>query len=114
MHEPTMMQIILDWLQIIISSGTIITLIVALGRFIRQPEITQNDRITALEAEQKDIKRRLDKGDENFNNISESSAITQEALLALLGHAITGNNEAELKDAQKSLNKYLTKTSNDH
>lgn len=111
---PHVINSVLDVLQLVISSAAIISLMVTLFRFMRQPEISQNDRITTCETEIKDIKKRLERGNKKFQDISDGTAITQEALLALLGHAITGNNETELKDAQKALNHYLTKSSNDN
>lgn len=109
---PQVINSILDVLQLIISSAAIISLMVTLYRFMKQPEKNQNDRLITCETEIKEIKERLEKGNKKFRDISDGSAITQEALLALLGHAITGNNEAELKDAQKALNHYLAKSSN--
>jgi hypothetical protein len=39
--------------------------------------------------------------------IEEGNKVTQRALLALLNHAIDGNDVDEIKEASKKLNEYL-------
>lgn len=75
--------------------------------------------ISLLEAEIRELKRSHKSGSERFYNLLEadstrmeklenSERITQLALLALLGHARTGNNQHELEEAQRKLNNLLT------
>lgn len=61
-----------------------------------------------------DIAQRLKQYDVHFDNdlrrierIEEGNKITQQALLALLNHAIDGNDIAEVKKASKDLTDYL-------
>ena len=44
---------------------------------------------------------------QKIESIEEGNKVTQQAILALLNHAIDGNNEEEMIDARKGLNKYL-------
>lgn len=76
-------------------------------RAARKPEQDQTDRITALEQWREKVDRRLIAGDDRFSDVDEGMRVTQKALLAILGHDISGNNEVELKDAQQTLNDYL-------
>lgn len=61
-----------------------------------------------------DIEKRLDRYDEHFardlhrfEELESGNKLVQEAILALLSHAIDGNEVEGLKDAKKSLQKYL-------
>lgn len=44
---------------------------------------------------------------ERIKQIEEGNKVTQKALLALLNHAIDGNNTAQLKKAEEDLQQYL-------
>ena len=106
--SPTI-QVISQWVGLAIQVGTLIGLLYALTVFLEKPNTSQNERIAALEAWQKDVDRRLEKGDGQFTDVKDANKVTQEALLALLSHAIDGNNTEELKQAKKNLNDYLIK-----
>lgn len=94
-------------LQLIISSATVITLIYGLMKFAGSPNRTQNQRLDALEKWQKQVDDRLTTGDNHFRAIDDGNRITQKAILALMKHAINGNDVDELKRAEKSLEEYL-------
>lgn len=94
-------------LQLIISSATVITLIYGLMKFAGTPNRTQNTRLDALEAWQKKVDDRLRTGDDHFRAIDDGNKVTQRAILALMKHAINGNDIDELKKAEKSLEEYL-------
>ena len=106
--NPTI-QIISQGISLAVQVGTLIGLLYALLKFAGSPNETQNERLAKLEAWQKVVDERLEKGDDNFNQNREANRVTQEALLALLSHAIDGNNTEELKQAKKNLNDYLIK-----
>ncbi len=97
--------------------GTISVGVTAITKFLKwknQPNEDQNKRLDEHE-------ERLDKIDLKFNDydkffandklridaIEESGRYTQKALLALLGHAIDGNNTTQMEDARDSLQNYL-------
>ena len=94
-------------LQLIISSATVITLIYGLMKFAGTPNRSQNQRLDALEAWQKTVNDRLSIGDNHFREIDNGNRITQKAILALMKHAINGNDIDDLKKAEKSLEEYL-------
>lgn len=94
-------------LQLIISSATVITLIYGLMKFAGTPNRSQNQRLDALEAWKEQVDRRLSTGDTRFREIDKGSRITQKAILALMKHAINGNDVDSLRDAEKDLEEYL-------
>lgn len=73
----------------------------------KKPEATQNDRLTKLEVRMDAVEGFLGNDNRRLNTIERGNRVTQEALLALLSHAIDGNNIDDLKSARKSLQTYL-------
>ena len=76
--------------------------------------IQQNNKIRDIEDKMKHLEDRLKKHEEYFNNdnkrllaIEEGNRVTQKALLALMSHAINGNDVDKLKEAENSLREYL-------
>lgn len=53
------------------------------------------------------IEDRLEHGDQRFEVIDSGNEITQEALLALMSHAINGNDIDSLKEARDKLQRHL-------
>lgn len=94
-------------LQLIISSATVITLIYGLIKFAGTPNRSQNQRLDALETWKDKVDSRLKMGDDHFKAIDDGNRITQKAILALMKHAINGNDIDDLKKAEKSLEEYL-------
>ena len=75
--------------------------------------------VTALEADVKNINHTLDAerariterfidDGQKIDRIEEANVVTQRALLALLSHAINGNDTDALKRAKSDLEEYLT------
>lgn len=106
--------------QLIVLAGAIITLSGAVGVIInifsklREPENKQNERIAHCEERLNKMDSIVEKFNGFFDNdnkrlkaIDEGNKITQTALLALLKHALNGNDTSALKDAEKSLEEYL-------
>ena len=111
--------------------GAIVTISAAIGVItkalekIKAPETAQNKRLDDLEKKYdvlsedlKEQKRQRDEtitqfmqyftnDDNRFKSIERSNKVTQNALLALLKHALNGNDIDALKDAEKSLEAYL-------
>jgi len=73
----------------------------------REPEDLQNTRLDALEAQVKKFSEYLDRDNRRLNTLDEGNRVTQRALLALMSHAINGNDVDELVKAKKSLENYL-------
>lgn len=104
---PEILSAISTWFTIILQIGSVVALIYALTKFLAKPNATQNDRITKLEEWQSKVIVRLDEGDERMEGLDKSSRITQEALLAMLSHEISGNDIEKLKAARQKLETYL-------
>ena len=99
--------VISQWLTVLVQTGTVIGLVYAFIKFAGTPNATQNARLTALEAWQKDVDKRLEDGNKKFDENKKSTKVTMEALLALLSHALDGNDIEGLKNASKEINAYL-------
>ena len=109
----------------IVTIGAVVTIIFKLVNRLKAPEDKQNERLDALEKnyeilseDLKEQKRQRDEtitqfmqyftnDDNRFKAIERSNKVTQNALLALLKHALNGNDLDALKDAEKSLEAYL-------
>lgn len=94
-------------------SAAAVIVINAIKKF-KEPENAQNNRIRDLEEKMDKFEDRLTKHEEYFNNdnkrllaIEEGNRVTQKALLALMSHAINGNDVDKLKEAENSLREYL-------
>lgn len=85
-----------------------ITVIANLVRAARKPGQAQDGRIAKLEQRMDDAERHLDNGKRRFGAFEAESAITRRALLALLGHALTGDNEKQLQTTYDELNIFIT------
>ncbi len=101
------LQTISQALSLIIQCATIITLIYTLARFAGKPNASQNERLTKLEDWQKEVDRRLASGSDHFEDIDKGNKVTQEAILALIDHAIDNNHKDKLEEAKNNLQKYL-------
>jgi len=97
---------------------TILTFCLLLSNFIlmiimwvdkaKTPEKNQNTRIMVIEDEIKDIYEKIGKDNNRLRELEKGNVVTQEAILALLSHAIDGNNTDGLKKAKDNLQTYLT------
>lgn len=101
-------------------SGAIVTISAAIGVItkalekIKESETAQNKRLELIEIKLETHDKILEKyqefftnDDNRFKSIERSNKVTQNALLALLKHALNGNDIDALKDAEKSLEAYL-------
>lgn len=94
-------------LALVIQCATIITLVYTLNRFLHKPNATQNDRLDKLEKWREQVDRRLSEGSTHFDEIDRGNRATQEAILALIDHAIDNNHIEKLIEAKDNLQKYL-------
>ena len=101
-------------LGVIISLWAIVQIVAKIIEIIKSPEKAQNEkikllesRIEALEKTDNKIFTFLQNDNTRIDNITKGNAVTQTAILALLSHAIDGNNEVQLKEARDRLQDYL-------
>ena len=111
-----------EWMQYtLVICGGIIT-ILTLWNMVEQrikstkmPTDNLEERVSLLEKKLEfEIKATFVEYDARFGRdkqkieaIEDGNRVTQQALLALLNHAIDGNNVDEMNDARKELNKYF-------
>ena len=102
---------------IIAVAGAVGVIIKAIDHF-KKPNRMQDKRIGQLEADVKDIRQRLEKGDARFredakrmtdfeHDLQVSMKVVIESLQALTSHAIDGNNTEELRNSKKRLDDFL-------
>ena len=101
-------------LGVIISLWAVVQIVAKILEVIRMPEKVQNDKLKSLESRIESLEAMSTKmltffknDNERIVNISKGNEVTQKALLALLSHAIDGNNENQLKEARDKLQDYL-------
>ena len=96
------------WLQLIITVGAVVTLFITVSKAAQRPNQTQDERLDALEKWQSEVEKRLETGSSHFERIDSGNRVTQRALLALMSHAINGNDIDKLRKAKDDLETYLT------
>lgn len=89
--------------------AAVITIFVKIVNKAKEPKQHQDERIDALEADVSTLKQWAANDKKAISEIEEGTRVTQTAILALLSHAIDGNNTEELRKAKASLNDYLIK-----
>lgn len=89
---------------------------IVIGAFkkFKEPENIQNKKLEDISNKIDSIEARLKIHEEYFNNdnrrisaIEEGNRVTQKGLLALMSHAINGNDVDKLKEAENALREYL-------
>lgn len=98
----------------LITIAAAVTIVINAVKKMKEPENAQNQKIQEIEEKMKVFEDRLKKHEEYFNNdnkrllaIEEGNRVTQKAILALMSHAINGNDIDKLKEAENSLREYL-------
>lgn len=76
-------------------------------RKAKAPNELQNARLAKLEDRMDRAYILLAKDKDKLDNFSEGERITQQALLALMSHAINGNDTDKLEAAKNRLEEYL-------
>lgn len=107
-------QLVMGTCTAIITLSAAVTIIVNAIKKFREPENTQNakleeisKKIDVMDARFKVHEEFFDKDNRRINAIEEGNRITQKAILALMTHAIDGNNIKQLTEAKDALNDYL-------
>ena len=74
---------------------------------LRAPNVNQDKRLADLEARQTKTDEYLRQDKERLESIEKSNAVTQRALLALLGHGLHGNNVEQMQASETELQNHL-------
>lgn len=102
-------QNITSLLQLILCTGSVIALLATVQKTVNKPNRTQDERLDALEKWREMVDERLVDGENHFCAIDEGNRVTQASLLALMNHAVNGNDIENLKKARDELQSYLVK-----
>lgn len=105
---PNFISTTLTIFQLIISFGTVCTLLYTVVKYTQKPQDIQNERILALEKWRDTMDAKMMDTCTHLSSLDEGTKITQQAILALMGHAINGEDVEELKKARQTLYDYLT------
>lgn len=111
------MEIIITPQSIVVGIMAISAFVVAVDKLIdalrrwknkaKEPEDQQNIAIEELKQSEKKLTALLDRDDKRLRILEDGVSVLVKGQLAMLGHAIDGNNEHECREARKDINHYL-------
>lgn len=101
------MQLVLWICTAILTLGNVITMFATFINKAKAPNKVQNERISVLEDEMKEVKRYLDTDKKRIDVIEEGNKVTQKGLLALMTHALSSQEDDKLMAAKDELERYL-------
>lgn len=108
-------QIVISFKAVLIICGAIMTIggatvyIIKIIQKIKQPEETQNQKITNLENRVTVLEGYSKSVNDRIKVMEEGMKVTQQALLAIMSYEINGNDIDKLKQAKDDLEEYLIK-----
>lgn len=91
----------------IVTVSAAITVLIKTVQKIKEPERAQDARISALEKQVEKFNKFFDNDNKRLVELERGNTVTQQAILALLSHALNGNDEDSLKNAKSNLEQYL-------
>lgn len=91
----------------IITASAALRIVVDAVKKLRAPEKTQDDRLKLIEERMDLFEQYFLNDKKRLDAIESGSRVTQQAILALLSHAINGDNQEQLEKARNNLNEYL-------
>lgn len=91
----------------IISLSAAFKIVVDTIKRLKAPEKSQDERITKIEVRMDEFEGYFLNDKKRIDALESGDRVTQRAILALLGHAIDGNNQEQLEIARNNLNEYL-------
>jgi plasmid rolling circle replication initiator protein Rep len=101
------------WTGILAAASAIVLLSNAIEKIIKAvhaakaPNVKQDERLAELEEWRKKVDQSLAKDLDRFEALDEGERVTQRTLLALLDHAIDGNNIEQMQRAKEALQNHL-------
>lgn len=99
--------VIISFCGAVITLSAAINIIAKLVQKIKQPEQSQTERIEVLEKKVERVERLLDNDNKRLIELERGNRVTQQALLALLSHAINGDDIDSLRKAKQEIENYL-------
>ena len=105
---------VLESMQTAITIMTVLNLAWTIGNIIsvivtkvKSPNVRQDERITSLETRTDQVEKHLGNDNKRLQEIEKGNRITQQSILALMRHAIDGNNIDQLREAESNMQEYL-------
>lgn len=84
-----------------------VAVIIKTYQLLKKPEKTQNERISLLEKKVERFEQLFDNDNKRLIELEKGNRVMQQAMLALLSHALNGNDVDSLKKAKQNLENYL-------
>ena len=91
----------------IVSLSAAVTIIVKVVQKSKEPEQSQNERITALEKKAERHEQLFDNDNKRLVKLEKGDRVYLQALLALISHALNGNDVDGLKQVKSKIENYL-------
>jgi predicted negative regulator of RcsB-dependent stress response len=91
----------------IVSLSAAIAVVIKIVQKAKEPEKSQNDRLEIIEKKVAKFEQFFDNDNKRLNELEKGNRVTQQALLALLSHALNGNDVDSLKEAKQRLEHHL-------
>ena len=98
----------------IVSVSAAVAVIIKVVQKAKAPEKTQNERIDKLEKKVEKFEQLFDNDNKRLQKLEEGNRVTQQAILALLSHALNGNDVDSLQKAKAKLEDYLIGKESSH
>ena len=98
----------------IVSVSAAVAVIIKVVQKAKAPEKTQNERINKLEKKVERFEQLFDNDNKRLQKLEEGNRVTQQAILALLSHALNGNDVDSLQKAKAKLEDYLIGKESSH
>lgn len=98
----------------IVSVSAAVAVIIKVVQKAKAPEKTQNERIDKLEKKVERFEQLFDNDNKRLQKLEEGNRVTQQAILALLSHALNGNDVDSLQKAKAKLEDYLIGKESSH
>lgn len=92
---------------LITSTAAVVSVVSAIVGKAKEPGTERDERIAKLEARMDATEAHLDADNQRLKEIEDGNRVTQKSLLALMAHAIDGNEVDKLREARDELQKYL-------
>lgn len=99
------------WLAAVFSGfillSNVVERVVKIWKTAKAPNDAQDKRLGNLESRMTHVEECLDKDKKHLDTLDEGNRVTQRALLALLDHALDGNNVEQMRSAKEELRNHL-------
>ena len=73
----------------------------------KKPNAEQDDRLDDHEKRIETLEKNDAEARQHLESLDKGTRVSQRAMLALLGHAIDGNNDTQMRDSRKELQDFL-------